>query len=74
MLETGEAQIAEPLSVEMIDTVEGSQASEVYRSEGYGTEYIGFNVKKKPFTDVRVRKAIAHAIEMDSIIKGSITM
>ncbi|WHY90939.1 glutathione ABC transporter substrate-binding protein [Neobacillus cucumis] len=70
MLETGEAQIAEPLSVEMIDTVEGSQASEVYRSEGYGTEYIGFNVKKKPFTDVRVRKAIAHAIEMDSIIKG----
>ncbi|WP_429745632.1 ABC transporter substrate-binding protein [Bacillus salipaludis] len=70
MLETGEAQIAEPLSVEMMSTVEGSQASEVYRSEGYGTEYIGFNVKKKPFTDVRVRKAIAHAIEMDSIIKG----
>lgn len=70
MLETGEAHIAEPLSVPMMDTVEASQASEVYRSEGYGTEFVGFNVEKKPFNDVRVRKAIAHAVEMDSIIKG----
>ncbi|WP_066065077.1 glutathione ABC transporter substrate-binding protein [Neobacillus soli] len=70
MLETGEAQIAEPLSVPMMSTVEASQESEIYRSEGFGTEYIGFNVQKKPFSDVRVRKAIAHAVEMDSIIKG----
>ncbi|RDU36661.1 glutathione ABC transporter substrate-binding protein [Neobacillus piezotolerans] len=70
MLETGEAQIAEPLSVPMMDTVESSQASKVYRSEGYGTEFIGFNVQKAPFNDIRVRKAISHAVEMDSIIKG----
>lgn len=70
MLETGEAQIAEPLSVPMMDTVEASQAVDVYRSEGYGTEYIGFNVQKKPFNDEGVRKAIAHAVEMDSILKG----
>lgn len=70
MLETGEAHIAEPLSVTMMDTVEASRNSEVYRSEGFGTEYIGFNVQKTPFDDVRVRKAIAHAVEMDSIIEG----
>lgn len=70
MIETGEAHIAEPLSVTMMDTVEASQSTEVYRSEGFGTEFIGFNVLKKPFDDVRVRKAIAHAVEMDSIIKG----
>lgn len=70
MLETGEAHIAEPLSVTMLDTVEASKASEVYRSEGYGTEYVGFNVQKTPFNDVLVRKAIAHAVEMDSIIDG----
>lgn len=70
MIETGEAHIAEPLSVTMIDTVDTSTSMEVYRSEGFGTEYIGFNVEKKPFNDVRVRKAIAHAIEMDSILKG----
>jgi peptide/nickel transport system substrate-binding protein len=70
MLETGEAHIAEPLSVANMVTVEASKASEVYRSEGYGTEYIGFNFEKAPFNDVRVRKAISHAVEMDSIIDG----
>jgi peptide/nickel transport system substrate-binding protein len=70
MLETGEAHIAEPLSVTMMSTVEASKVSEVYRSEGYGTEYVGFNVQKAPFNDVRVRKAIAHAVEMDAIIDG----
>ncbi|MFF2754972.1 glutathione ABC transporter substrate-binding protein [Psychrobacillus sp. NPDC058041] len=70
MIETGEAQIAEPLSVPMMDTVEASQNTKVYRSEGYGTEYIGFNVKNEKLSDVRVRKAIAHAVEMDSILKG----
>ncbi|QCJ42215.1 glutathione ABC transporter substrate-binding protein [Bacillus sp. S3] len=70
MLETGEAHIAEPLSVPMMSTVESSSQVGVYRSEGFGTEYIGFNVKKEPFNDIRVRKAIAHAVEMDSILKG----
>lgn len=70
MIETGEAHIAEPLSVTMMDTVKSSKNARVYRSEGYGTEYIGFNVKKTPFDDVRVRKAVAHAIEMESIIDG----
>lgn len=70
MIETGEAHIAEPLPVAVMDQVESSAAMDVYRNEGYGTEYIGFNVNKEPFNDVRVRKAIAHAIEMDSIIKG----
>ncbi|MEH6993892.1 glutathione ABC transporter substrate-binding protein [Neobacillus drentensis] len=70
MIETGEAHIAEPLSVTMKDTVEASSTMGVYRSEGFGTEYIGFNVEKEPFNDVRVRKAISHAVEMDTIIKG----
>jgi peptide/nickel transport system substrate-binding protein len=70
MLETGEAHIAEPLSVTMKDSVDTSQNVEAYRSEGFGTEYIGFNVQNELFDDVHVRKALAHAIEMDSIIDG----
>ncbi|KOR85898.1 ABC transporter substrate-binding protein [Bacillus sp. FJAT-22058] len=70
MIETGEAHIAEPLPVAVMDQVESSPSMDVYRSEGYGTEYLGFNVNNEPFNDERVRKAIAHAIEMDSIIKG----
>lgn len=70
MVETGEAHIAEPLSINMMETVEASQKVKVYRSEGFGTEYLGFNVQAPPFDDVQVRKAISHAIEMDAIIDG----
>lgn len=70
MVETGEAHIAEPLPVTEIERVEASANISLYRSEGLATEFIGFNVKKKPFDDVRVRQAISHAIEADSIIKG----
>ncbi|WP_432355857.1 glutathione ABC transporter substrate-binding protein [Sporosarcina sp. A2] len=70
MVELGEAHIAEPLSISQLDAVNNSKNSEVYQSEGFGTEYITFNVEKKPFDDVRVRKAVSHAIEMDAIRKG----
>lgn len=70
MVELGEAHIAEPLSISQMDAVSQSKNSKVYQSEGYGTEYMTFNVEKKPFDDVRVRKAVSHAIEMDAIRKG----
>ncbi|WP_411503855.1 glutathione ABC transporter substrate-binding protein [Brevibacillus centrosporus] len=70
MVETGEAHIAEPLPVTEIDRVKTSPQLDLYRSEGLGTEFVGFNTKKKPFDDVRVRQAINYAIETDAIIQG----
>ncbi|MED1793040.1 glutathione ABC transporter substrate-binding protein [Brevibacillus nitrificans] len=70
MVETGEAHIAEPLPVTEIDRVKNSPQLDLYRSEGLGTEFVGFNTKKKPFDDVRVRQAINYAIETDAIIQG----
>ena len=32
--------------------------------------YIGFNTTKPPFSDKRVRKAIAHAIDRESIVNN----
>lgn len=39
-----------------------------YLADGY--TYLGFNLARKPFDDVLVRRAIAHAIDKREIIKG----
>lgn len=39
-----------------------------YLADGY--TYLGFNLKRAPFTDVKIRQAIAHAIDKQEIIRG----
>lgn len=70
MLETGEAQINDQVPVTEIERIEASKTMGLYRTDGLAVEYIAFNTKKKPLDDVRVRKAISHAIEREAIIKG----
>nr|WP_185907838.1 glutathione ABC transporter substrate-binding protein [Psychrobacillus soli] len=70
MIETGEAHINDQVPVTEIERIEDSDTMELYRTEGLAVEYLGFNVEKKPFNDVRVRQAISHAIEREAIISG----
>lgn len=70
MVETGEAHLAEAVPVTEVERIESSDAMELYRREGLGNDYIGFNLNKKPFNDVRVRQAISHAIDTDVILEG----
>lgn len=70
MLQTGEAQIADPVSPDDLAQLQNNPSVNLVRTPGLGNDYIGFNLRKKPFTDVRVRQAIAMAIDKDSIVKG----
>lgn len=70
MVESGEAQVADQVPVTELQRIQQSGEMTLMRTEGYGVEFVGFNVQKKPFDDVRVRQAIASAIELDSIITG----
>jgi peptide/nickel transport system substrate-binding protein len=70
MIETGEAHINDQVPVTEIDRIEASETMGLYRTEGLAVEYVGFNTKKKPLDDVKVRKAISYAIEREAIIKG----
>lgn len=70
LIETGEAHINDQVPVTELDRIVASDSMGLYRTEGLAVEYIGFNTSKKPLDDIRVRKAISHAIERDSIIKG----
>lgn len=42
----------------------------LYKELGSGYTYLGFNLKRKPFDDVRVRQAINYAIDKQEIIDG----
>lgn len=46
------------------------QSLNLYKELGNGYIYMGFNLKRKPFDDVRVRKAINYAIDKQEIIDG----
>lgn len=47
-----------------------NQTLNLYKELGSGYTYLGFNLKRKPFDDVRVRKAINYAIDKQEIIDG----
>ncbi|TBL73318.1 glutathione ABC transporter substrate-binding protein [Paenibacillus thalictri] len=70
MVETGEAQVAEQLPITEIERINASSTMNVGRFDAYRVDYIGFNTKKKPFDDPRVRQAISYAVDRESIVKG----
>ena len=42
----------------------------LYKELGNGYTYLGFNLKKAPFNDIKVRQAINYAIDKEEVIKG----
>jgi len=70
MVETGEAHIAEPINVNNISQVEQSEEMDLYRTEGLGMDYVGFNMNKEPFDDKRVRQAINYAIDTEEMVES----
>ena len=57
---------AEP-PLDMLQTLRDSGKVELSANEGFAVTLLAFNTQKEPFDDVNVRKAIYHAIDMESI-------
>ena len=70
MLLSGQADVISGLPTVMVKRMESSGKVNVIRRTGYRTIYLGMNLAVKPLDDVRVRHAIAHAIDKAALVKG----
>ncbi|MDP2625655.1 MAG: ABC transporter substrate-binding protein [Candidatus Rokubacteria bacterium] len=66
----GEVDIIASVPPIMLKRLAGAADVRVLRSAGYRTIYIGLNNKVKPFDDLRVRRAVAHAVNPQAIVQG----
>lgn len=64
-LETGEADIIYDVGPNDFAGLEANDALTTYQTVGLTTFYMGFNAEKKPFDDVRVRRAINLALDVE---------
>lgn len=69
-LERGHSHIIEPLNPSDVARVEDLDNAHAHLQTSTALNYIGFNLEKEPFTDVRVRQAISHAIDKTQITEG----
>ena len=70
MIETGEAHVNDQVPITEIERIEASETLNLYRADGLGIEFLGFNVQKAPFDQLNVRKAITQAIDRKAILEG----
>lgn len=66
-LESGGADIAYEVSANDLKRVQDNSKLQLLRVVDNSTAYLGFNNKKKPFTDIKVRQAISYALDTKSI-------
>jgi peptide/nickel transport system substrate-binding protein len=69
-LESGGADLAFPIIANDMKRIEEHPDLTLYREPQTSVCYMGFNVTKKPFDDVRVRKAINAALDTVAIQKA----
>lgn len=64
-----EAQIARLIPPQLVDRLKSNPAVKEVETGSLEWMFLGMNVKIKPFDDPRVRRAVAHAINADLIVK-----
>ncbi|MDR7550815.1 MAG: ABC transporter substrate-binding protein [Armatimonadota bacterium] len=69
MLLTGQAEIIANVPPELISRIEQARTARVTRTPSLRSIFLEFNMRQKPFDDVRVRRAVNYAIDKETIIR-----
>ena len=69
-IEAGGIDIAHQLLAQDVKRLGEIDSLEVKTVPGLSNSYLGFSFQKAPFSDVRFRKAVYHAVQFDAAIKG----
>ena len=72
---TGEIDLTYALPPDQIASLQSNNAIRIQSTPSYRYYFIWMNIKREPFTDVRVRQAMTYAVDVDPILntllKGS---
>ncbi|HEY7820796.1 MAG TPA: peptide ABC transporter substrate-binding protein, partial [Vicinamibacteria bacterium] len=69
-LRSGEVQVVDNVPLDKVDELEGIPGVEVSRTMGNSYAHVALNLREvPPFRDLRVRQAIAHAIDREAIAR-----
>ncbi len=68
-LQSGDIHIAQNISSSMVAALKQNSNVQVKTCDGTNLYYLGINVKNPTLSDVKVRQAIAHGINMEQIAK-----
>lgn len=75
---SGDVHIVNGLPAHTVKQVENNPGTRVMAVNGTRSSYIALNNQKPPFNDVRVRRAVAHALDrkliVDKILNGNATL
>ncbi|WP_153221037.1 ABC transporter substrate-binding protein [Pseudomonas sp. SZ57] len=69
-MKTGECQIAVSPAPADLDAIRKDKRLVLDEAEGMNVGYLAMNVQKAPFNDVKVRRAIAHALNKQNYINA----
>jgi peptide/nickel transport system substrate-binding protein len=70
LLLSGEVDVIASVPPIMLPRLKKSKDVKIIQKTGFRTIYIGLNNKVKPFDNLKVRQAVAHAINQELIVKG----
>lgn len=70
LLMSGQADVISGVPTVMVDRLKANKAVDVIQKPGYRTIYLGMNLAMPPFDDLRVRQAVAHAVNKEALLKG----